>query len=200
MHSTAIVILAGGKSSRMRQPKQLLKINGDNLLDIIIEKALKIQKENIFCVLGANAEIIKPQLKKNGIIFLENQKYEEGLSSSIIHAVKYIESNKSIQRILFILGDQPEISRIYLEEMLAISNKNLDKIIATNYQKNYGVPAIFPRKYFKELKEIERDKGAKELLNKLNEFILLPNLIANSMDLDCPEDYENYLQSFKKNK
>lgn len=198
MKSTAIVILAAGKSSRMKQHKQLLKINGKNLLDIIIEKALKIQKENIFCVLGANADIIKSQLKNNSIAFLDNQKYEEGLSTSIIHAVKSIESYKSIQRMLFILGDQPEISETYLEEILILSNKNPDKIVATNYQKNYGVPAVFPSQYFKELKEIEGDKGAKELLKKLNEFIILPNFAPNSMDLDSPEDYENYLKSLKK--
>lgn len=198
MQSTAIVILAAGKSSRMKQPKQLLKINGKNLLDIIIEKALKTQKENIFCVLGANADIIKSQLKNNKINFLDNQKYEEGLSSSIIHAVKHIESYKNIEKVLFILGDQPEISEKYLKEMLSISNKNPDKIVATNYQKKYGVPAVFPTQYFKEIKEIEGDKGAKELLKKLNEFIILPNLVPNSMDLDSPEDYENYLKSLKK--
>lgn len=198
MKSTAIVILAAGKSSRMKQPKQLLKINGKNLLDIIIEKTLKIQKENIFCVLGANADIIKSQLKENKILFLDNQNYEEGLSSSIIHAIKYIELKKSIQRILFILGDQPEISEKYLEEMLIISNDKTDKIVATKYKKNYGVPTVFPSQYFNKLKEIEGDKGAKELLKKLNEFIILPNLAPNSMDLDSPKDYENYLKSLKK--
>jgi len=199
MESTAIIILAAGESSRMKKPKQLLKINGENLLDIVIKKAIHIQKENNFCVLGANSEKIQQELRCNTIKFIENSEFKKGLSSSIKCAINFIhKENKNIKKVLFILGDQPEISVNYLESLIQLSTKNPDKIVATKYKNNFGVPAVFPKFFFNELLKIEGDKGAKELLIKLNEFIILPNLAANFMDLDTLDDYELYLKSIKK--
>ena len=48
-----------------------------------------------------------------------------------------------------------------------ILQKNKTKIIASSYSKKSGVPAIFPKKYFKSLQLLKGDKGAKEFLQKL---------------------------------
>ncbi|WP_243456739.1 NTP transferase domain-containing protein [Polaribacter batillariae] len=60
MDKIAILILAGGGSSRMKTPKQLLKIKEKYLLELVLEKAFLVQEKNIFCVLGNNSrEILK---------------------------------------------------------------------------------------------------------------------------------------------
>lgn len=67
MKNIAILVLAAGKSSRMKRIKQLEKINNKTLLDITLEKVKEVFFENIFCVVGANADKIKAEIA--------NQKY-----------------------------------------------------------------------------------------------------------------------------
>ena len=61
MNSIAILVLAAGKSSRMKGIKQLLKIDNKTLLEHTLEEAKKVNSKNVFCVLGANAEKIKKE-------------------------------------------------------------------------------------------------------------------------------------------
>ena len=57
------------------------------------------------------------------------------------------------------------------------------------------MPAIFANKYFKDLTKLKGDQGAKELmLQNLQDLELVENQ-NNLLDLDSPEDYEDYLKS-----
>ena len=62
MKNIAFLVLAAGKSSRMKSIKQLEKINNKTLLDITLEKIKSICSDDIYCVLGANADIIKNEI------------------------------------------------------------------------------------------------------------------------------------------
>ena len=79
MKNIAIVILAAGKSSRMRAIKQLEKINNKTLLEITLEKVNSIFSKNIFCVLGANYEKIRQKINTENIEFIQNNHFENGL-------------------------------------------------------------------------------------------------------------------------
>lgn len=199
MDKTAIVVLAAGKSTRMQSPKQLLNINGNYLLDIILEKVKQLQNHDIYCVLGAHADSILKKIKSTDIAFIQNPFFEKGLSSSIKAAIDFFEEKElNYSHLFIVLGDQPEISVDYLEELLLLSKKYQQKIIATKYPTNFGVPAIFPKNTFKELKAIEGDKGAKELLNSNKDSVILPKFAVNLLDLDTQNDYQNYFNSIQK--
>ena len=51
-------------------------------------------------------------------------------------------------------------------------------IVASYYENTLGVPALFPRDYFHELRKLSGDTGAKSLLGKY------PSQVTR---LDCPE-------------
>jgi len=57
-----IIILAAGASTPMGKPKQLLPYQGRSLLRHITEIAIASKNQPIIVVLGANAEIIKPEI------------------------------------------------------------------------------------------------------------------------------------------
>ena len=80
MKNIAFLVLAAGKSSRMNSIKQLEKINGETLLDIALEKVNSLFPENVFCVLGANADEIKQEITSKNIQFINNPNFENGLS------------------------------------------------------------------------------------------------------------------------
>ncbi|NCT10783.1 MAG: nucleotidyltransferase family protein [Flavobacteriia bacterium] len=193
MRNLAVLVLAAGASSRMRSPKQLLKIGDKTLLEIVLEKSKKISVLPIFCVLGANATLIQNEIPSKNTEFIINKKYHQGLSTSIVAGVNYLEKNYSfINGVLILLADQPAIEIRYLENLVQLSIENPKKIIASKYPKNYGVPAIFPKSIFTELQVLKGDFGAKEFLQKHKNQIICSDLNPILIDLDTEEDYENY--------
>jgi molybdenum cofactor cytidylyltransferase len=58
-----IIVLAAGASVRMRMPKQLVKIGGVTMIRRAAENAIESNCRPIIMVLGANAEMLQPELK-----------------------------------------------------------------------------------------------------------------------------------------
>ncbi|MEE9407335.1 MAG: nucleotidyltransferase family protein [Polaribacter sp.] len=199
MDSIAILVLAAGKSSRMKDIKQLLKIKNKTLLEITLENALKTNSKNVFCVLGANADKIKSEIHTENIQFIKNENFEKGLSSSIISGINYFKNRKLyFDGIFILLADQPAIEVTYLEAMLNLFQTNKDKIIASNYGGKLGVPVIFPVKHFSDLLLIVGDKGAKEYINNKKSEVLYSKLTTNFFDIDTKEDLLLYKNSILK--
>lgn len=189
---TAIIILAAGNSSRMKAIKQLLPLGNNTLLGLTIENALKATTDEVYCVLGANADNIQHHVKQYNVKFIRNLNYEDGLGSSIGAGINHIQS-LNIDAVLIMLGDQPKVSTSYLNEMFRVFKENQNHIIASDYSGKNGVPAIFPKTYFEDLLRLAGDKGAGELLNKSDASI---KTITNSVsldDIDTPEDYQNLI-------
>jgi len=195
MKNIAFLILAAGKSSRMHSIKQLEKINNKTLLDITLEKAKRISPTATFCVLGANSDQIKQGITIENIELIENNNFEDGLSSSIISGIQYFRKQQlNFDGVFILLADQPAIKLWYLEAMLNLFQENKNLIIASNYGVKLGVPAIIPEKYFNDLLLIKGDQGAKIFINKRKSEVLCPKSITNFFDIDTKED----LQLFKK--
>lgn len=189
MAKTAILILAAGNSSRMGTAKQLLPYKQTTLLGWSIKQAQKSKACDVYCVLGANAEIIKKQIDNTSIKIIINPNYNDGLSTSIVFGVNYL-MDKKIDSILIMLADQPNVTTNYLNEMLAIYKENPTKTIASNYKNKNGVPAIFPKSSFNKLLNLKGDKGAKELLNEQSSEIIKMKPFS-LIDIDTNEDYQN---------
>lgn len=192
MENLAILVLAAGSSSRMNSVKQLEKIEGEYLLDITLKKVKLISKQNIFCVLGANYQLIKQKITTNNIRFIYNKDYKKGLSTSIISGIQTIFEKKEIDSILILLADQPAISVFYLKKMIALSKKQNSKIVASTYKNGFGVPVIIPKAYFEKLLHISGDKGAKQFLESNKGEIISPKEKTNLFDIDTQEDLRNF--------
>ena len=61
------IILAGGASSRLGKPKQLLKWQNQSLLGHAIQNVRALLNERIIVVLGAHAELIQSAVDLDGI-------------------------------------------------------------------------------------------------------------------------------------
>lgn len=196
MKNIAVLVLAAGKSSRMNSIKQLEKINNKTLLDITLENIKRVYTDEIYCVLGANADKIKSEITSENIKFIENKNFENGLSSSIISGINYFNDKAlKFDGILILLADQPSIESAYLASLLDLFQKNKDVIIASNYGKKLGVPAIFSERYFADLLFIKGDKGAKEFINQRTEQVMCPESTTNFFDIDTQEDLEFFRKS-----
>lgn len=187
-----IIILAAGSSSRFGSPKQLLKWKKSNLLQHAIETARASNATQVILVLGANYELIKENINSEGVEIIKNNSWEKGLGTSISVGVKYVMNNRAeVDGILIMLADQPLIDSEYLDKMIANFNSSSQQIIASSYEnKKQGVPVIFDKCYFTELKELNDDEGAKHLIRKHLEHVKTVKLDFQNLDIDTIEDYK----------
>lgn len=191
----AIILLAAGSSSRMGKPKQLLAIKDRTLLGQTITNALQSNAKQVFCVLGANAQIIKESIAQYKIEIIINSNYKKGLSSSIVKGLDTVE-NMNFDAVLIMLGDQPNVDSNDLNRLIISFENHPTKISASKYDKTIGVPAIFPKSYFKSLQQLKGDKGAKTVLNSINADVI-PIKSEQLTDIDTENDYLKYLKTLE---
>lgn len=196
MSDIAILVLAAGKSSRMKSIKQLAKIDEKTLLEITLDKAKKIAQKDTFCVLGANANKIINNINFEKDHIIINPNFEKGLSSSIIKGIQFLQKEYlNLKGVFILLADQPAIHISYLNEMIALFRENPAKIIASKYNSGFGVPALISAFYFDDLLKIKGDKGAKTFLNRNLNVVLSPKKNTNLVDIDTQEQLKQFINS-----
>jgi molybdenum cofactor cytidylyltransferase len=188
-HQVAIVILAAGTSSRLGRPKQLEIVHDKSLLNHTIDIALATSIEKIVVVLGARFDEIKEHIKGKNVTCVENKSWSLGLSTSIIYGLDWIlENNLNINKIIFMVCDQPYIHNELLTSLINTQIKTQLPIVASEYSGIKGIPALFDKSMFGLLKELTGDSGAGKIIKKY------PNLVASVpfekgvVDIDCDED------------
>lgn len=192
-NNLAVLILAAGTSSRLGQPKQLLRYKEESLLKIAVKKALEISNE-VFVVLGHEKELCQKEIEDFGVKILYNKDYKKGMGSSISLGINHLQT---FENTLVMLCDQPFIP---ISHYKALNDYLInEKISASFYNNSLSVPAIFPKKYYEKLLKLNGEKGAKSILEKENCITvkLLNNL---SIDIDTTDDIEKYLNNITKNK
>ena len=188
----AILIMAAGQSSRMKDMKQLLPWKGTNLLLHTLSTLLEVQKEHMYMVLGANADLIieKANLTSQPVTIIQNDQWEKGLGSSISCGVSAIlEQNNTIAGILVCLADQPLVTSAYYKTMLEVFKADEVPIVATRYPNKSGVPAIFNTDVARELTSLSADYGARHLMARYKNKMVVLDAGDQITDIDTPETY-----------
>ena len=189
-----IVVLAAGASERMGTPKQLLPIAGTSLIRRAALTALGADCSPVVVVLGAHADLIRPELAGLDIEIAINGQWQLGMSSSIRCGVDALLSlQPDSEGILLMLADQPALTSRSLRSLLRLDLGVA--IVAARYNDTLGTPALFPPHHFQELRELEGACGARNLIQRHLEAVRAVHVPEAARDLDSPEDFE----SFRKN-
>ena len=78
-----ILILAAGSSSRLGQPKQLVKVGNILLIRHAVINALASDCERVSVVVGANKQQVVKEINDLNIDIVYNENWSEGIASSI---------------------------------------------------------------------------------------------------------------------
>ena len=92
----SLLIIAGGKSSRIGQDKRFLTVGNRQMLEIILEKASKINFRQIFLCVEENSLAIKNLSDKFGANILIDEIKDAGAMSGIANGLKNIKTNWAI--------------------------------------------------------------------------------------------------------
>ncbi|QCK15458.1 nucleotidyltransferase family protein [Mangrovivirga cuniculi] len=147
-----VVILAAGSSSRLGHPKQLVQFQGKTLLQLAIDKSESFDFDTKIVVLGAEADNIKNEIDEKNFTILLNENWKEGIASSIRKGVvESIEKEPALSHILFLLSDQPFISKSLISKLVEVQLNQKGNATYSSYENEPGVPAIFQKKCFLKL-------------------------------------------------
>ena len=196
VNSCGIVILAAGASTRLGKPKQLLQYRGKTLLAHAINEAVNSNADAIVVILGKNADQFKKEIDDRKVRVAVNSSWEEGMASSLRLGLGTLLNDKPyIDAVIFMVCDQPHVLSSILNDLIITQQKTTKQIVTCNYGDSIGPPALFHKKYFKDLMKLSGDTGARKIIQEnMNDMttILFPE---GEIDIDTEEDYEKLKNS-----
>jgi molybdenum cofactor cytidylyltransferase len=188
-----VVMLAAGPSRRMGRPKQALPYKETTLLRHLVREALASQASGVTVVIGAWAEHSRHELDQLAARIVQNEDWEEGMSSSLRRGLRSLSADT--QACLIMLCDQPLISRFSLNRLIEAYRTGDFAIVASEYDGVPGVPAIYDRSVFPSLLGLSGDQGARQFLRSTDLSITRVPVPEAALDLDTPEEYTSFLKS-----
>ncbi len=187
------VILAAGAASRMQKAKMLLPFAKRTILSHILEEALAIEPDKLCLVTGCYHNEIRESLSEQEVHLVFNEYWKEGMAGSIgLGLATLLQWERNLDAVILLVSDQPFISRQLLATMSAIGTASDKGIVAATYSGITGTPVLFKSNYFTQLQNLRGDSGAKSILKRYPEDVERVDFPLGAVDIDTPEDYENY--------
>jgi molybdenum cofactor cytidylyltransferase len=190
----AAVILAAGGSSRMGQPKQLLKFRGTSLLRRAIDTAMAVPTDQVIVVLGHAADRLLLECEETSATVVINDQWMEGVSTSLRGGLAAVSSEA---RGVFIYpADMPLVTPEALRELARRQQVSGRPAAMSEAAGVRGVPVFITRSLFPALMIQEGDAGGAQYLRAHPEAVEAvhfddPDLMR---DVDRPEDYNRLLE------
>lgn len=195
MNVTAI-ILAAGLGRRMNGDKLHLKLHGEEIIDTVLSTVASVDFKETIIVTNDPAIITKA--KRLNLTPVPNADAPAGQSTSIVKGV--LASLNNTSGYLFIMGDQPLLTKDTLEVILKAFEESPTSIILPIYGDKPGSPVLFPSTLKSELLSLEGDFGGKVVMKNHPELVKRVSISSPQelFDVDTKEDYEAIKKIFQK--
>lgn len=187
----AVVVLAAGRSTRLGQPKQLLRRDGETLLHRAVRLGTDTAPDALVVVLAAAEGPIVAALANIAYQRVINSRPTGGgLGDSLRAAAPHVQC---FDQVLVLTCDQPALSAIHLDALLAGAAHAISGCAASRLEGRPGVPAVVPGHWFSQLAVQQPadalDTGFRTRLRQLDPatlFLLHDPLLEQ--DIDTPAD------------
>jgi molybdenum cofactor cytidylyltransferase len=186
------LILAGGASRRMGEPKLLLPCGESSLLGAAVARARSVCAHT-WVVVGAYAPQYVPEARRAGAAVVENLDWAEGLASSLRAGVAALPP--SAAGALVVLPDQPFVPAAHLAALLARFREGGRPLVLSRYPDGaLGVPAVVGAALFGAVARLTGEAGARKLTagsGATGNWHAVP--LSHPEDIDTPEDARRLL-------
>jgi molybdenum cofactor cytidylyltransferase len=182
-----IIILAAGTSKRFGGiTKQLLSINGTSLIRTAAEVALGANLGGpVVVVLGHEREAVAAELDGLNVTLIDNPTYLEGIASSVkMGMVGLFMMDKQIESFVVMPCDQPFLTPALLQQLAATQDETDKGIVATRYDNQVHMPALFKRTYTDALLALTDEKAPKWVIIKHKTDLAEVGFDPAAVDLD----------------
>lgn len=196
MGKTGIIILAAGSSSRMGEPKQLMKFKNKTFLQHIVEESKEANLNPVICVTGYQSDQISEAMTGMNVTIVYNGLWSEGMGTGISAGIQQALQS-DVDSAILAVSDQPYVSSGLFAKMLTLKDKSGKGIVASSYAGTLGTPVLFDKKYFSQLKSLHGHQGAKNIVNMNLSDVCTVKFEKGSIDIDTKEDYEKLISEIQ---
>ncbi len=196
MERIGVLITAAGMSSRMGQPKQLMKIGNQTFLQHILNRFSYAKPDITVIVTGWQAEEVEASLADYDVSFLYNPNYAATqMFDSVWHGLKYMQNR--CDRLFFMPVDVPLFDPDTLFAELACSQD----IVLPISQGRIGHPILIRTSCIEKILGYQGSRGLKGAIDEFpkRSICYLPvDDACGSMDADTPEDVQKMVTAYEK--
>ena len=186
----AAVVLAAGRSRRFGAPKQLLRIEGETLVQRAVDAARATAPEDVIVVVDREAQAIRDALAGQAVRWVECA--DDHMAASLRAGVSALDA--CIGAALIVLADQPALTTRHLCSLVEAWRAAPERAAASAYAGTLGVPAVLPAAWFARLAEqADGDEGARALLRDARADVIALEAADLALDIDTPADFERWL-------
>ena len=184
------IVLAGGTSSRLGRPKQLLELEGRPVLQHVVDAARAAGLEEVVVVLGHKADEIATAIElPPSARTTFNPRYAEGQSTSL--AAGLSAASPGSRAAVVLLGDQPRLGADVIRAVVETYRRTGAKVVRASWGGTPSHPVLFDRGVWEAVQAVEGDRGARDLLEANPDWEVRVEVgEAPPGDLDTWDDYE----------
>jgi molybdenum cofactor cytidylyltransferase len=182
------LLLAAGGARRFGSQKLLAPLQGSP----IVERAaanLAAETDQLWVVVGSEADAVRRALDGVSAHFVENEQWEQGLSSSLAAGIRALTAE--VDAIVIGLGDQPSVDREVIRQVIARWRETARPIVSARYHGGggRGHPVLLAREVFDEASRVSGDVGARELIMREPARVAFVDVNADPpRDVDTTDD------------
>jgi len=187
----SLIVLAAGKSTRMKENKLLLEVDGETLIGRVVKTAKESSANEIVVVLGYEAAKIKEQLAKLDCKLVVNNNYVRGQSESVKVGLAAISNN--VEAVMILPADVALIDSQSINRVIEEYRRSRNKIVIASHQQQSGHPILIDKTLFPEVSEIGEDtQGLKAMINRHRAEIKYVEVGTETVlvDIDTKEEFD----------
>lgn len=186
--SAGAIILAAGAARRAGVTKQLLLLDGNPLLQHVVDNVLGSSAADGVLVLGHEARAIREAVDPGRLSVVVNEDYAAGQASSLIAGLRALP--EELHAAIVLLGDQPGVDSTVIDRVIARWRESGASIVASTWQGERGNPVLFSRSLFPEICQLSGDTGARAVFgNHSNDIEAVEFDRPMPIDIDTLDDY-----------
>ena len=185
----AAVVLAAGRSTRMRGSNKLLaEIARRPLVRIVAEEALASRADPVIVVAGHQRAEVEKALAGLRVRIVHNPDFAEGLGTSLRAGIAAVPADSDAA--IVCLGDMPRVDAALMNRLIAAFDPDRGALVVVpTFEGKRGNPVLWSRRFFPDLMAIEGDVGARHLIGRYSEAVAEVPVEGKAalVDVDTPE-------------
>lgn len=188
--TVAAILLAGGESTRMGEPKPLLEWGGHTLIEYQLAQLERPPVDRVVVVLGHRADEVQPYVRRAGAQAIINELYTEGRAASLRVAAAALPNDTAAVLVLNV--DQPRPHEV-IARLVDAHRRSGSLITVPTHEGKRGHPPLLAGSLLPELREVsEATLGLRAVIQRHAEHVReLPfETEVVLLDLNRPQEYE----------
>ena len=185
----AAVVLAAGRSQRMRGGNKLLEpVDGRPLVARAAGAAIASEADPVIVVTGHQHEQVAAALEGLNVTLAHNGDYRDGLSASVHAGLAAVPAGHD--GAVLMLADMPDVDAEVVDRLMAAFDPVEGRaIVVATHGGTRGNPVLFARRYFPDILRVTGDTGARHVVDTHDEAVceIECGTDAPLVDLDTPE-------------